>query len=281
MDDYSTQDDPRAVVEELGCNRVKFYQQPHNVGYISNFNTCLKRSKGKLVHLLHGDDCVREGFYACLQLAFEKQPSIGAAFSRNIAIDENGNWQWFSKLLRQESGILENWLEQISIINLLQPPSIVVRRDVYEQLGGFDSRISCCAEDWEMWVRIAAHFSVWYEVEPLALYRCHSSSLTGRCARTGQNMRDLRKIMEMNKAYFSTPTATEISRKAGNSWALYAIKHISPKMLATGDTTAAITQIQEALKCSQSWETLQESFFMFVKIGKFWIKQFVKTTLTS
>ncbi|HIK15530.1 MAG TPA: glycosyltransferase family 2 protein [Leptolyngbyaceae cyanobacterium M33_DOE_097] len=135
VDDFSTKDDPKAVVEELGKGRVKFYQQPQNVGYISNFNTCLQRSQGKLVHLLHGDDCVRRGFYHRLQLAFEKQPNIGAAFCRNIVMDENSNWQWFSRLLRQKSGVLENWLEQIAIINLLQPPSIVVRRDVYEQLG--------------------------------------------------------------------------------------------------------------------------------------------------
>ena len=37
VDDHSTKDDPRAVIEELGKGRVGFYQQPHNVGYIKNF----------------------------------------------------------------------------------------------------------------------------------------------------------------------------------------------------------------------------------------------------
>ena len=39
-------------------------------------------------------------------------------------------------------------------------PSIVVRRSVYERLGSFDRRL-VCAEDWEMWVRIAAHYPIW------------------------------------------------------------------------------------------------------------------------
>ena len=38
-------------------------------------------------------------------------------------------------------------------------------------------------EDWEMWVRIAAHHPVWYEPEPLAVYRKHGISLSGRAAR--------------------------------------------------------------------------------------------------
>ena len=41
-------------------------------------------------------------------------------------------------------------------------PCIVVRRSVYEELGGFDDRLAC-AEDWEMWVRVAARFPVYYE----------------------------------------------------------------------------------------------------------------------
>ena len=62
IDDCSTKDDPRAVVEELGKSRVEFYQQPQNVGYIKNFETCLQRSRSYLVHLLHGDDRLQVSF---------------------------------------------------------------------------------------------------------------------------------------------------------------------------------------------------------------------------
>jgi hypothetical protein len=33
------------------------------VGHIKNFETCLQRAQGSLVHLLHGDDYVLDGFY--------------------------------------------------------------------------------------------------------------------------------------------------------------------------------------------------------------------------
>ena len=37
IDDHSTDDDPAAVVAELGQGRVGFYQQPKNVGVPKNF----------------------------------------------------------------------------------------------------------------------------------------------------------------------------------------------------------------------------------------------------
>src|SRR5919199_4092188 len=98
IDDHSTHDDPVSVVEELGRGRVAFYQQPKNLGYIRNFETCLQRSRGKLIHLLHGDDCVRDGFYDRLQRGFDENPEIGAAFCRHIFMDMHSHWLYISSL---------------------------------------------------------------------------------------------------------------------------------------------------------------------------------------
>jgi glycosyltransferase involved in cell wall biosynthesis len=52
VDDHSTQDDPAVIVEELGRGRVGFYRQRENVGQVRNYETCLNRSRGKLIHML-------------------------------------------------------------------------------------------------------------------------------------------------------------------------------------------------------------------------------------
>ncbi|MGD1911612.1 MAG: glycosyltransferase family 2 protein [Rivularia sp. (in: cyanobacteria)] len=276
IDDYSTKDDPAAVVEELGRGRVKFYRQPKNVGYIKNFNTCLERSQGKLIHLLHGDDCVRDNFYTKIQSGFETEPSIGAAFCRQMNTNENGEEVWCPEVEQPHSGVLSNWIERIGVQCIIQPPSIVVRRDVYEKLGGFDSRICCAGEDWEMWVRIAAHYSMWYEPEPLVNYRVHSASLTKRCQRKGQNIRDLRSIVDINKTSLPPSIAEEISDRANKNWALYAIR-IASKMLRNNDTGAAIIQLKEALKCDNSPEVINAIISMLKKETKGWLKRkFVK-----
>lgn len=275
VDDYSTRDDPAGVVEELGQGRVKFYRQPENRGHTKNFETCLQRAQGKLIHLLHGDDYVLDGFYSKMQQAFETKPEIGAAFCRQIIMDEHGHWNTISTLEQVESGVLSNCLERIVVKLPIQTPSIVVRRDVYEKLGGFDCRLTC-GEDWEMWARIAARYQMWYEVEPLAAYRMSSASHTGRCVRTGQNVRDMLKVIDIIQPYLPEAIASKLSTKSREHWALWAL-YLAHRMIDVGDTAAAITQIREALKCSHSLQVIMKSVLPILRVGKRWNWQMLRT----
>lgn len=265
VDDHSTKDDPEAVVKELGQGRVKFYRQPENVGYIRNFETCLERSQGKLIHLLHGDDGVLAGFYSKLQLGFQKHPEIGAAYCRHLFMDECGHWQRISQLEQPESGILDNALERIVVRHPIQTPSIVVRREVYEQLGGFDRRISCNGEDWEMWVRIASQYPFWYEVEPLAVYRTHSNSLSGNAVRTGRDLQDIGKAYEMVKSYLPPTNAQKLAQKSREFWAFCGL-HNAIKMLARGDLTGMSAQMRATLLFCHSFKVIFVSLF-YLSIG--------------
>lgn len=250
VDDCSTADDPEAIVREVGHGRVSFFRQDRNVGHVRNFDTCLQRSRGNLVHLLHGDDYVLDGFYATMGRPFEEHPNIGAAFCRHVAIDEDGHWFAVSPLLQRESGIPHDWLERIARGQLLQPPSIVVRRAVYERLGGFDRRIETYGEDWEMWVRIAASYPVWYQVEPLSAYRVQTTaSLSGRAMRSGQNMRDLETTVCVNEAVLPANQVRQLSHEARVNNALGAIRR-AHRMLHAGEVRVPLTQLREALRSS-------------------------------
>ena len=90
VDDDSTIDDPEEVVTRLGGERVDFYRQPENVGVVANLNTCLQRSRGEVVHLLHGDDVVVEGFYRDPRRPPAGHPEAGAAYCRHVYVDEHG-----------------------------------------------------------------------------------------------------------------------------------------------------------------------------------------------
>ena len=246
VDDCSTNDNPAAVVAELGKNRVQFFRQSKNLGVTKNFDTCLERSQGHLVHILHGDDLVLEGFYSKMQNAFEQQSNIGAAFCRQIFIDDEGNQLALSDLEQDKSGILNNWLERLASEQRIMTPSIVVRREAYEKLGGFDQRL-ICSEDWEMWVRIAANYPIWYEVEPLAVYRMHNNSNTGRHIRTGEDMRYTRKAISIFKTYLPVTLAERVSKQARETYALSALD-MAHSLLAKQDIKAALVQMKEALQ---------------------------------
>jgi hypothetical protein len=51
-----------------------YYRQQQNVG---NFETCINRSKGKYIHLLHGDDKIDFGFYNEIETLFHNFPKLG------------------------------------------------------------------------------------------------------------------------------------------------------------------------------------------------------------
>jgi glycosyltransferase involved in cell wall biosynthesis len=256
VDDASS-DHPESVVDELGRGRVGFHRQRRNVGHVANFNTCLERSRGRLVHLLHGDDCVRDGFYAAMDRLLEAEPEAGAAFCRYIAMDEAGDWSNIAALEQRSPGLISGWLEKVAVGQRLQTPCMVVRREVYEQLGGFDRR-GGFAEDWEMWVRIAAEYAVAYEPEPLALYRVHSQSRTGHFVRTGQNVRDLRRVIEINREHLPPERADELTRRALRETATTCLRR-ARRMLGAGDTAAMWAQVREAVRTDASPRVIAEA----------------------
>jgi hypothetical protein len=273
IDDGSTLDDPRAVVAEIGRGRISFYRQAQNTGHTKNFETCLKRARGKVIHLLHGDDYVREGFYRKLQNAFESQPEIGAAFSRQIFMDAAGNWQAFSPLEETESGILGDGLERLALEQRIMTPSIAVRRDVYERLGGFDNRL-ICSEDWEMWVRIAAQYPVWYETEALAVYRMHAASNTGHHVKTGEDIKFTRMAIEIFKSYLPQEKAIQLSKKARETYALSALD-TAYSMFSRRDFSAMLAQGREAIYLSRSWKVIQQISHHLLRAGMSWLRQTV------
>jgi GT2 family glycosyltransferase len=249
VDDASS-DDPEAVVRELGEGRVGFFRQERNVGHVENFNTCVRRARGQLVHLLHGDDAVREGFYATMQRPFQEHPEVGAAFCRYIAMNEEGTWQVVSKLEQPTSDVLDGWLERLAVGQRLQTPSMVVRRDVYDDVGGFDARLAW-TEDWEMWVRIAARYPVWFETEPLALYRIHSASSSGRMTRTAGSIVDTRRAIDLIRAHVPADQEQRLASEARHVLALTALRR-ARRLIGSGDLEAGSAHLREALRTEVS-----------------------------
>jgi glycosyltransferase involved in cell wall biosynthesis len=269
IDDRSTKDDPEAVVMAMGKDRVSFFRQPQNLGPQANFTSCIQRAKGHLVHILHGDDMVMPGFYARLEEAFRREPALGAAFCRPIIIDEEGDWQALPPLERRTAGVLEDWVERIGVSNRVMFPSMVVKRSAYEKLGGFHPQLIHYS-DWDMWKRIAVHYPVWYEPQALALYREHFASDTSRLQRSGANIADGRRAIEVAQAYLPAPVAAELSRQAREHQAFTALE-LTRLMLLKGDRPAALAQVREGLKCNHSPMVIGLAAYHFFWAAARWV----------
>ena len=57
-------------------------------------------------------------------------------------------------------------------------PTTVIRRDVFDDVGMLDETLVPCGEDWDLWLRIAAHYEVGVVRLPLARYRVRRGSMS-------------------------------------------------------------------------------------------------------
>lgn len=220
IDDCSTDGDVEAVVKEVGMGRVGFFRHPENIGHYRNFEFCINRAKGKLIHILHGDDIVKPGFYQEIASLFEDYPNIGAAFTHCIYFDENGVSLWGTPHVQDKPGIVNDFLFKLAERLLVQPPSIVVKRSVYEHLGTFYGELY--GEDWLMWVRIAANYEVAYSPKPLANYRTHSNgNITTSTLISGQNIKGMNALIDAMQEYLPKEKRRSLKNKAKRNFASY------------------------------------------------------------
>ena len=250
VDDCSTRDDPEAVVAECGDARVRFFRQPRNIGPQANFTTCIQRAQGEWVHILHGDDLVGPGFYDTLEAALRAHPDAAAAFCRTINIDATGAPIDLSEPETDQPGMHPDLIGRLGIRNLIMFPSMVVKRETYERLGGFHPALFHAA-DWDMWKRVALAGPVWYETTPLAMYRVHEQSDTSALMRNGANIADARNAIELARHYLPAAICDDLTRKARLHHGLYALE-LAEEMLERRSWRSAAAQSREAFRCSTS-----------------------------
>ena len=212
VDDASTDTDVEALVQRIGKGRIGYFRQPQNVGSLRNFETCINRSRGHFIHLLHGDDKIRPGFYEELTGLFRQYPEVGAAFCRFGYMNENSQNMYYHPVEAPHAGVLPNWLHKISQNNRIQYAAIAVKREVYEQLGSFYG--ITYGEDWEMWVRIARNYSIAYTPLILADYRRHSNSISGNKHAYGEYFLDLELAMAYIQQHIPLQQRQELLKKS-------------------------------------------------------------------
>lgn len=265
VDDFSTDTDVENLVMEIGKGRVGFYRQPGNVGSLRNFETCLNRSTGHFIHLLHGDDQVKPGFYSEIEKLFSRFPQAGAAFTGYVFVDEKNERLYDNHTLLQEQGILQNWLIRIASSQLIQVPAMVVRRSVYEELGGFFG--VHYGEDWEMWARIASRFPVAHSPERLAVYRVHRDNITSRYFLTGQSMTDSIQVVNTIQQYLPVSEQKRTKRAAEKHLAYYFARSSDKIYHQYGKPLIAMEQARRSMTLYFSPLTFYYWLKMRIKIG--------------
>lgn len=277
IDDGSMDSTASEVAGRVTAGRVTFHAEPQNRGLANTWNRCIERARGHWVHILHQDDIVLPGFYDLLRKGAE-QSDAGALFSRCATVNSTGHWLGISELQRESPGLLEDWHARITVEQLIRCPAIMVRRAVYEQLGGFLPHLRF-VPDWEMWQRIASQFPFWFEPSILACYRVHSDSTTSRMRSNAADAREVREMIELTAAYHSPALGPMLARKARLWYATVALFSARDLLVKVG-FAPAWRQIVEALRLCHSPPVIWKicSFFgLWFRIMGSRLKRWIKS----
>jgi hypothetical protein len=187
VSDNASTDDTPAVVAACRDPRIRYYRNLRNVGCRDNWNRAFSLARGRYLAPFADDDLMLPQNLACKVEMLSAHPRVGLVHSKFHLIDRHGtvvradtNWAHGPDRLADavESGrdVLRLMLRTCNRINL---PTVVFRRECYERLGGFTDRLTL-AEDWEYWMRIAAHYDVAFLARPLVQWRLHANTLTSQ-----------------------------------------------------------------------------------------------------
>lgn len=231
IDDCST-DRSDLIIRSFNDQRLRYEQNTVRLGLVENWNRCLKLSNGEYVCIFHQDDVMAPENLEKKVRALNAGSQVGLAFSAYEEIDSGGNLIGKFPVDDSDRDRIQNGLKSFehlfSGINIIGCPTVVARRECYDKLGGFDSRLPLTC-DWEMWLRIALFYQLAYVDEPLLRYRWHDGNETNRFVNNldGLKQNFLAKSFVLDKFPQQITREKELRRKIKQEFAVEAVEQAS------------------------------------------------------
>ncbi|SDL80428.1 Glycosyl transferase family 2 [Catalinimonas alkaloidigena] len=209
VDDGSRDESVRVIEKELRDEPyAHFLHWKEGIGNCRAFNKALALSTGNYVIDLAADDVLLPDRVEKQVAAFEAlDPNWGIVFSDAVLIDERSRVTGY-QYARDKQGNLKKPVPQGDVYQaLLGPffllsPTVMYRRDILEELGGYDETLHY--EDFDILIRTARRYLFYYLDEPTTMKRRVKHSLSSRFYHRRRNdllestLRICEKVYAMN-----------------------------------------------------------------------------------
>lgn len=175
------------VIKHKKFSNMHVIKNSSNAGFGAGCNLGAHKSKGELIVFLNNDTIVKDkGIMKMAEYAKEHpevavlggqlrnfdgslQPSVGKFYTPFYA---------FLLLIGgQRYGILDNSPKTIQEVDWVKGGLLMIRRDVFEEIGGFDEKIFMYTEDMELCYRVKlAGKKIYFYPDVLVLHKEHGST---------------------------------------------------------------------------------------------------------
>ncbi|TNJ40966.1 glycosyltransferase [Phaeobacter sp. B1627] len=174
VDDGSEDGSPE-LIERMADPRIHLIRAPHG-GLVAALNLGMSHAKGEYLARMDADDIAHPERLALQVTHLDERPDIGLVCSNVTIIDGEGNVT--GKQVEPNctaEALVEGLLYQRRMKPIIHP-SVMMRREVFETLGGYRDFKS--AEDRDFWLRASDSYRFSRLNQALLSYRIHATGIS-------------------------------------------------------------------------------------------------------
>lgn len=191
-------------------SRIKYFRNKKylqkNVHY--NYNNALQYSSGNYINLFNDDDVMYPDYLGKAVTILEKYPEVGLFSGSAQFVDENLIPLSNNKIHQHPVSFCchgRDWiLENLGQQGAISTPFVVFRKTTLQQVGGEFNCEYQYKGDWELFLKMATHSSIYLSQEICGKYRVHQQSLTTQINHQ-QKLKELAKLWSNILDYLNLP----------------------------------------------------------------------------
>jgi glycosyltransferase involved in cell wall biosynthesis len=198
-----SQDSTLERVSSFQDSRIKVFSYA-NAGLAASRNRGLKLASSDYISFIDADDLWTLDKLESQYQALQKNPQAAVAYSWTDYIDDS------SQFLRRGSHITVNGnvYAKLLIIDFLENGSnALIRKQALIDVGGFDESLPA-AEDWDIFLKLAAYYPFVTVSSPQILYRLSSNSMSANVVR-----QEAACVTVLNRAFTQAPESLQYLKR--------------------------------------------------------------------
>lgn len=191
------------VVSTFQDPRIKVFSYP-NAGLSASRNRGISLASGNYISFIDADDLWTADKLEAQVSALQENPQAALAYSWTDYIDESGQFFRQGPHFNFSGDVFAKLLLSDFVGNGSNP---LIRKQAFSEVGGFDESLNA-AEDWDMWLRLAARYEFVAVPFTQILYRQSPTSMSANPRKM-----EVASLRVINRALAEAPESIQSLRR--------------------------------------------------------------------